>query len=337
MAVDMNILVEQMIMFFIIMCCGFVSTKIKLLTPEILKSISQLIIKLICPMMVLCIYPTAVNGADTGKTAAVIMPLCALMYFGLAVFSYLLATVLGLRGDKRRIFMAQCQFGNLGFFGLPLVKEIFDVNGNVAFSFCIIVDSLFLWTEGVILTSGTGAGGNGSTEEDGGVTRTEGQGVKGRSVWQWLKEVAAKIANPVTAGLVVGLILMALRVSPDNLVIRSFDTIGSCAKALALIYIGGTIATMEIGSLKDAWPTFFVVILKMVVMPVLAYMLMRRLGVGKTVMQALILVLALPSMASLPVMAENFGSSEAKYAAQGVFIITLLSLFTIPLVVLLTN
>lgn len=335
MAVDMNILTEQMIMFFIIMCCGFVGTKIGLLTPDVLKSISQLIIKLICPMMVLCIYPTAVNGADTGKTAAVIMPLCALMYLGLAVFSYLLATVLGLRGDKRKIFMAQCQFGNLGFFGLPLVKEIFDVNGNVAFSFCIIIDSLFLWTEGVILTSGSGENGkaplqNADTENGG--TRTAQKDIRA-----WIKETAMKIANPVTVGLVVGLILMALRVSPDSLVIRSFDTIGSCAKALALIYIGGTIAAMEVGALKKAWPTVFVVILKMVIMPVLAYMLMKRLGVSTTVMQALILVLALPSMASLPVMAENFGSSEAEYAAQGVFIITLLSLFTIPLVVLLTN
>lgn len=314
MAVDMNILVEQMILFFIIMCCGFVGTKIKLLTQEILQGISQLIMKLICPMMVLCIYPNAVHGAHTGKTAAVIMPLCALMYLGLAVFSFVLATILGLRGDKRKIFMAQCQFGNLGFFGLPLVKEIFDVNGNVAFSFCIIVDSLFLWTEGVLLTSGA--------DEKKRMT---------------LKEIIGKMANPVTAGLIIGLILMALRVSPDSLVLRSFDTIGSCAKPLALVYIGGTIAAMESGSLKKAWPTFFVVLLKMIIMPVLAYMLMKRLGVSQTVMQALVLVLALPSMASLPVMAENFGSSEYKYAAQGVFVITLLSLFTIPLVVLLTN
>lgn len=310
----MNILIEQMIIFFIIMCCGFVGAKIRLLTPEILKAISELIISLICPMMVLCIYPSAVQGGNAGEIALSVMPMCALMYAGLSVFSFLLATILGFRGDKKKIFMAQSLFGNLGFFGLPLVNEIFDATGRMAFSFCIVIDSLFLWTEGVILTSG----------EDGN---------QKISVRMMLK----KMANPVTVGVIVGLILMAFKVSPNSLMLRSFDSIGSCAKSLALIYIGGTIAGMEIGSLKKAWPTLFVVLLKMVIMPVVAFRLMTYFGINKTATEALVLVLALPSMASLPVMARNFGSSESDYAAQGVFIITLLSLVTIPLVVMLTN
>ncbi|MGN0422812.1 MAG: AEC family transporter [Lachnospiraceae bacterium] len=314
MEVDMNILTEQMMIFFVIMCCGFIGVKINLINKEMLQSISKLIMRLVCPMMVLCIYPTAINGVETGRTALKIMPLCAIMYVLLAGFSFLLATLLGMRGDKRKIFMAQCQFGNLGFFGLPLVKEIFDISGNVAFSFCIIVDSLFIWTEGVILTSGSGE--------------------KKRMT---AKELIGKMANPVTAGLITGLILMLFRVSPDSIVLRSFDTIGSCSKSLALIYIGGTIATMNLGSLKKAWPTVFVVVLKMVIMPVMACKIMRYLGIDKTILQTLVLVLALPSMANLPVMAENFGSSESEYAAQGVFIITLLSLLTIPLVVFLTH
>ena len=64
---------------------------------------------------------------------------------------------------------------------------------------------------------------------------------------------------------------MILKVPSDLLILRSFDTIGSCAKPLALLYIGGTIALMESGSLKKAWPVVFVVIIKLIVMPVVIF------------------------------------------------------------------
>lgn len=131
-------------------------------------------------------------------------------------------------GDKRKIFTAQCLFGNMAFFGLPLVKEIFDPVAVVAFSFCVVIDNLFLWTEGVLLTS----------KSEGGQELS-------------LKLIIKKLSNPVIVGVLIGLVLMILKVPSDLLILRSFDTIGSCAKPLALLYIGGTIALMESGSLKS--------------------------------------------------------------------------------------
>ena len=65
------------------------------------------------------------------------------------------------------------------------------------------------------------------------------------------------------------------------------------------------------------------------------FRVMTWLGVNDLARNIWTLIIALPSMASIPIMAESFGSTEANYAAQGVFIITLASLVTIPLVVML--
>lgn len=309
MSIDIGTLIEQMLMFFIILGCGFIGAKVRLLTPEIVHTLSRLIMVIICPMMVLCAFPPAVQYDNAGSVALSVMPVYAIIYVVLTAFSYLLATVLKLKGDKRNIFMSHCLFGNVGFFGLPLVQEIFDPIGVIAFSFCMLVDNVFVWTEGVVLTSGTG-------------------GEEKPSVKLLLK----KLLNPVMAGFVAGLILMALRVSPDNLVLRSFDSIGSCAKPLALLYIGGTIGYMKIGEIKKAWPSIFVIITKLIVVPIAAYHILAYLGLNQIALEAIVLVLAMPSMASISVMAENFGSSETEYAAQGVFIVTLASLVTIPFV-----
>lgn len=309
MRVDMGILIEQMLMFFIILGCGFVGAKVKLLTPEIVQALSRFMMVIICPMMVLCAFPPAIQYDNAGIIALSVMPVYAVLYVVLTIFSYLLATGLRLRGDKRKIFMSHCLFGNVGFFGLPLVQEIFDPIGVIAFSFCMLVDNVFVWTEGVILTSGTGGGEKPS-----------------------VKLLLRKLINPVMVGFIVGLILMALRVSPDSLVLRSFDSIGSCAKPLALLYIGGTIGYMKLGEIKKAWPSIFVIIVKLIVVPITAYNILDYLGLNQAALEAIVLVLAMPSMASISVMSENFGSSESEYAAQGVFIVTLASLITIPLV-----
>ena len=150
-----------------------------------------------------------------------------------------------------------------------------------------------------------------------------------------LKLIIKKLSNPVIVGVLIGLALMILKVPSDLLILRSFDTIGSCAKPLALLYIGGTIALMESGSLKKAWPVVFVIIIKLIVMPVVIFRVMTWLGVNDLARNIWTLIIALPSMASIPIMAESFGSTEADYAAQGVFIITLASLVTISLVVML--
>ena len=70
-------------------------------------------------------------------------------------------------------------------------------------------------------------------------------------------------------------------------------------------------------------------------MPVVIFRVMTCLGVNDLARNIWTLIIALPSMASIPIMAESFGSTEVDYAVQGVFIITLASLVTIPLVVML--
>lgn len=303
MSIDMNTLISQMIMFFVILGCGFIGAKLGLLKAEVIHGLSSLLMGVICPLMLIAVFPSAVQEENAWDIAKSVIPYALITYPLLTGAGFLTGTLLHFRGDKRKIFTAQCLFGNMAFFGLPLVKEIFDPVAVVAFSFCVVIDNLFLWTEG-------------------------GQELS-------LKLIIKKLSNPVIVGVLIGLALMILKVPSDLLILRSFDTIGSCAKPLALLYIGGTIALMESGSLKKAWPVVFVIIIKLIVMPVVIFRVMTWLGVNDLARNIWTLIIALPSMASIPIMAESFGSTEADYAAQGVFIITLASLVTIPLVVML--
>ena len=135
MSIDMNTLISQMIMFFVILGCGFIGAKFGLLKAEVIHGLSSLLMGVICPLMLIAVFPSAVQEENAWDIAKSVIPYALITYPLLTGAGFLTGTLLHFRGDKRKIFTAQCLFGNMAFFGLPLVKEIFDPVAVVAFSF----------------------------------------------------------------------------------------------------------------------------------------------------------------------------------------------------------
>ena len=53
MSIDMNTLISQMIMFFVILGCGFIGAKLGLLKAEVIHGLSSLLMGVVCPLMLL--------------------------------------------------------------------------------------------------------------------------------------------------------------------------------------------------------------------------------------------------------------------------------------------
>ena len=61
MSIDMNTLISQMIMFFVILGCGFIGAKLGLLKAEVIHGLSSLLMGVICPLMLIAVFPSAVQ------------------------------------------------------------------------------------------------------------------------------------------------------------------------------------------------------------------------------------------------------------------------------------
>ena len=55
MSIDMNTLISQMIMFFVILGCGFIGAKLGLLKAEVIHGLSSLLMGVICPLMLIAV------------------------------------------------------------------------------------------------------------------------------------------------------------------------------------------------------------------------------------------------------------------------------------------
>jgi predicted permease len=106
---------------------------------------------------------------------------------------------------------------------------------------------------------------------------------------------------------------------------------------LSMILIGALIAEMDIAKLVSNKKVYLVSVIRLVLLPLATAYILKFLGFNDMVISICTLMASMPSGATNAIFAKQF-DSEPLFASIGVFVTTLLSVFTLPLTVfILTN
>ena len=189
------------------------------------------------------------------------------------------------------------------------IARIFHVKGKTAqiylyVSVFSIVDQLFLWTLGVKLTAPEGEG----------------------------KFDLKKLVNPASIGIIVALFMILTGLKLPTLLNTGLQKIGSTATPLAMIYLGGIFACVPMKNGLRRGELYGIVFAKMLLVPMIMYGMMGAFGIAGDVRLTIALIAGMPVMASIAMMVT---SSDSEYAMGGIFITTICSLVTLPLVCLI--
>ena len=255
-----GILMEQIVLFLFYMIVGVLLVKTHILAENTLETLSRFVMKLALPVM---IFINTVNGVDrqTFFSSLSILGIAAVM--GLAVVFYVctfliskgLSVLFHLKGDRAAVYRALSMFGNIGFMGIPIISSLFPEQGMLYISVFTIIDQLVLWTLGVKLTT---PGGTGSFRPQ-------------------------KMINPCTVAVVAAVLIVVAGVSLPSLLHTALDKIGDTATPLAMIYLGGVFACMDVKTYVRVREFYGIVVVKMMVFPVLLYMACGFLPIDESV------------------------------------------------------
>jgi len=298
-----SILTAQIGMFVIYMLAGVILIRTRVMNRENLEVISKFVIKLALPVM---IFINTVNGVER-KTlfhSLSIFLIAGIMYICLFLLSYISGIFFHLHGNHRQLYSAMSVFGNVGFMGIPIVTSIYPENGILYVSVFSIVDQLFLWTLGVKLTAPEGEG----------------------------KFDLKKLVNPASIGIIVALFMILTGLKLPTLLNTGLQKIGSTATPLAMIYLGGIFACVPMKNGLRRGELYGIVFAKMLLVPMIMYGMMGAFGIAGDVRLTIALIAGMPVMASIAMMVT---SSDSEYAMGGIFITTICSLVTLPLVCLI--
>lgn len=321
---EIQIIINQIIILTLLGITGFAAGKTKYLPEDSHKYISSLILKITMPFL---IFTTMGNYSFTRET------LTNGLYIFIFAFVFILAggfiakgqcRVLGIREKTENIYIAQSMFGNVIFMAYPLIKAMYGDIGIVYAIFFNIANDTILWTIGVYLFNR-------------------------HNTKSW-KDNMSHLINPNTlaflAGIAIILVKSLFKIERFeaynafwNIFYSTFNSLGHTTVYLSMLFIGLILATIEIKGISDIlskWRFLVYSVFKLLIIPVAAIVLFKLTGgfFDQFVKKIVVLQLAMPASTIVSALALQY-DSDYKAATEGIFISTILSVFTLPFIVYL--
>ena len=293
--------IAQVVMLFLLMLCGFGSSKVRLIPAEGIAGMNKLVVCFALPCLMVSKLQQSVDPALTRDlTAVFVTGGITILLFGL------LGRFVFFRNEdapRRAVFTSMCMFSNAGYMGFPVLNAAF---GPYKLIYCVLyvaVFNLLGWSVGVMLFD--------------------------RSALDFRKLL--KVSSLIAA--ILGIVLFLLEIRLPKVLLDAMEAMAGLTTPLAMFIIGTRLAQLRVSDLRDV-KLLFTCALRLLVFPVLTYLLLRLIGVSDMVRAVVTLCTAMPIAAQVVIQAENYNGDGA-LASRGVAVSTLLSIATIPVILLL--
>ena len=288
---------------------GFLLCKLRKVRAEHLSSVSVILLYVCGPGMFL----NALTALDFSTELLRRMGL--FLVFSLSGEIAMMLIILLLLGKKRKEFSMRMLsiasvMGNVGFFGMPVVRALFPGAPEAAVYSCVFNISLNIlaWTVGVFTLTG-----------------------EKRYI-----SLRAAFLNPTVLSVAAGLVLYILKAKTwlPALLQDGFRTIGAMSTPLCMLILGIRLATMDFRKLFTTPLVWLIAAGKLLVFPLFCYLLVLAFPFDP-VFRGSILILAATPCASILLNLAEIHHNGQELAANCALLTTLLSVATIPLLSLL--
>lgn len=301
------ITLTQIGIFLLLICAGIVAVKTGIMDGNSMASVSKLVIQISLPSY---IFINGVISADRQSLidSLIIVPVAVVLYIVLIVVSAAVERGFHLTGNRKNVFRASLIFGNVGFMGIPLVTAIYPGKALLYVSIFTIVDQVVFWTYGVLLTKPVSNGPK--------------------------KLSAANLKNllsPPLLAIVLAMVFILTELPIPQVISSALIAMGNTSMPLALVYIGGVLCIIDIRPVLRCGELYAGIIVKMLVLPVICYLIMCAMGLDGEMAGTMAFIAALPGIEMVPMLAKESGS-DGDYAVCAIMMTTVASLLTLPLV-----
>lgn len=300
----LEVLLNQITFFSTLLILGFFVVKINLVTDENITSFAKVLLRVFVPVMVL----TIVGSSGTREELFAMGPFffaSFFMFFILMVVAFISAKIAGFRPPLMNVHVCSGMFVNSALLGYPIIIAMFPSESGLAIATFLVVETSILWTVGVMIL-------------------TYGKGGKGFDF--------KKMITPMTVALFIALLIILFDLRPSGVVWDTLTGFGASQKYLGLLYIGMDIGRRGFKTLFKNPKVFIVSPVKLIISPILVFLIMRALNILDYNHLIIITVFSmLPSMMIVTMLANEY-DTHPEYASAALLSTTVLSLGTMPLV-----
>ena len=297
---------QQVAVLFLLMATGTVAVKTGVLKLENKQALSNLLVYLVVPAMI-------INSYRMEFSAEILRNLLAA--FGMSVLAICIGTVLTLaltarhKDSRTPIFQFATVFSNAAYMGFPLISALFGAEGLLYASAYVTVFNILLWTMGYGMVSGSANA----------------------------KDVARNLLHtPVFYALVVGLAIYFFQIPLPRLIAQPIELLSGMNTPLSMLITGMLLAASDLKTIVSDLHIWKLAAVRMLLIPAACLAVFTLLGLVHLGMSAQVVLLleCCPAASITSVFAVQFHHDEG-FAAGSVVLTTLLSIVILPLCALL--
>jgi len=306
MTVDVWPVISAVITLFVIMLIGVVGRMTGILDWKTTKKLSTILIKITQPMLI--IYSMQIGYTDERLRIGLgIVGASAVVHIAATVLA---ALIFGKYPSKQsKVYQMGVIFANCAFIGFPLLEVLFPEEGLFYGAFYTFFFNVYIWTYGTFLLSR-------GTDKN----------------YNPLKS----LVNVGTISCAISFILFITKIALPIPILKGVEMVGHMTFPLAMLIIGSLICNSGLKKLFTGVDGYFYSAIKLLLIPILTLLICVIFKVDQGLTLLLVTMTAVPSAANNAIFAEIY-NADATLSAKLVGLSTLLSVATIPLMLLLTT
>lgn len=304
---DPRVVLHQMLVLMLILVVGYIVAKTGVLEKHANLNFATLINYVTVPALIIS---STSGAAELGSKFDSIFVLI------MAVFSYVLFIGLALitpklfkvQPDEEGIIQFLTVFANNGFMGFPVVQAIFGTGALFYASIYNIPNNLLLYSIGIYMI-------------------TKGKRLNTIS-WRVI------LTNPATIASVLALFFFFSDIQLPSILTQATESLGNITSPLAMFLIGSSMADIDLLAALRNVKLYLFAVFRMLLIPILLWFVLRNFISNEMILGVLIVIAAMPGPTMAVTLSTQY-SGNTKLATGYVFLSTVISVLTIPLISIL--
>lgn len=302
--IDMSNLLNLQITIFCLMAAGFILTKTQILSADARKPLSNLLINFILPCNMITSFLMEFNQKILMDCLVILIVSICIQVFAVLTSKYFYPKT---TDSKLPVLRYGTIASNAGFMGNPIAQGLYGDQGLLYASIYLIPMRTVMWSFGVACFTGT----------------------KGKGV---IKKI---LTHPCIIAVFIGLFLMITQIQLPKGIEQTLRYAGNANTALSMILIGNILAEVHASEILDTKAWWYCIV-RLAIIPIIVLITCSFAGIDEMVKQVSVVLSGMPAAATTAILAAKY-DGDTHFAAKIVFISTLLSMLSVPLLCILMN
>ncbi len=303
----MSVVAASVFLLFALIFLGFYIGKRKIVRQDAAPDLSNLVLKVTMPVTVFCSIVEQQGQEGVGSAWQIVFGVLILHIVSFLA-SLILVRLLRIPPKEQGPWLFSLIFSNNGFMGLPLSLAVFGTRGLFLMALGNVFSNLLLFSLGVkILTRYY------ETDEK----------ISFRDMF----------VNNINIAVLLGFLFLLLKIPLPDIADRLLTYLSNITSGLSMLVVGISLSRLPFRAVFRDRKMFLLPLFRLIVFPmaVIGILHVLPLQMNPEIRSILILVSCLPAASAQSMITEQYHTNTAG-AARAVFITTLFSVVTVPVI-----